>query len=167
MTPVPADLFNLPVLPGLSYQDAIITQAEESVLIAHLDELPLAPFRLKGWLGKRRTASFGGHYGFERAAIGPAQLFPTWLLPLKRRAANFARLQDSELVQALLIRYDPDAGIGWHRDRSVFEHVLGISLGANVTMRSRRRRVKGFGRAAALLACRSVYHLSGEARHGW
>jgi alkylated DNA repair dioxygenase AlkB len=40
-------------------------------------------------------------------------------------------LRPDELVQALLIRYDPGAGIGWYRDRSVFGHVIGISLGGS------------------------------------
>jgi hypothetical protein len=49
----------------------------------------------------------------------------------------------------------------------VFEHVVGLSLGTPATMRFRRRRGKGFDRAAAPLAPRSIYHLSGEARHEW
>jgi alkylated DNA repair dioxygenase AlkB len=76
-------------------------------------------------------------------------------------------LTPDDLVQALLIRYDPGAGIGWHRDRSVFEHVIGISLGAPATMRFRRRRPGGFDRASAFLEPRSVYHLTGAARHEW
>jgi 2OG-Fe(II) oxygenase superfamily len=47
------------------------------------------------------------------------------------------------------------------------EHVVGISLGTPATMRFRRRRPAGFDRASALLAPRSVYHLTGEARHEW
>jgi DNA oxidative demethylase len=70
-------------------------------------------------------------------------------------------------VQALLIRYDPGAGIGWHHDRLVFEHVIGVSLGAPATMRFRRRRSGGFDRASASLAPRSIYHMTGEARHEW
>ena len=85
----------------------------------------------------------------------------------KERAAAFAKLPDEELVQALLIRYNPGAGIGWHRDRPVFEHVVGISLGVPATMRFRQRREAGFSRASAPLAPRSVYQLSGEARHRW
>jgi DNA oxidative demethylase len=67
----------------------------------------------------------------------------------------------------LLSRYDPGAGIGWHRDRPVFEHIVGISLGAPATLRFRRRRPGGFDRASALLVPRSAYHLTGEARHDW
>ena len=67
----------------------------------------------------------------------------------------------------MLIRYDPGAGIGWHKDRPVFEHVIGVSLGNPANLRFRRRRPGGFDRFAASLAPRSVYHLSGEARHQW
>jgi DNA oxidative demethylase len=100
-------------------------------------------------------------------SFGPAEPIPNWLLPLREKAAVFARLAPNDLVQALVIRYDPGAGIGWHRDRPVFEHVLGVSLGASATMRFRRRRPGGFDRASARLAPRSLYHLAGEARHEW
>jgi alkylated DNA repair dioxygenase AlkB len=89
----------------------------------------LSPFRFQGWLGKRLTASVGWRYDFENASFGPTESIPEWRLPLRQMAAQFAHLSPDELVQALLIRYDPGAGIGWHRDRPVFEHVIGISLG--------------------------------------
>jgi alkylated DNA repair dioxygenase AlkB len=92
---------------------------------------------------------------------------PEWLLPLRQKAAAFAGLNPDELLQALLIRYDPGAGIGWHRDRPVFEHVIGVSLGAPATLRFRRRHADGFDRASVFLPPRSVYHLTGEARHDW
>jgi alkylated DNA repair dioxygenase AlkB len=92
---------------------------------------------------------------------------PDWLLHLSERAARFANVQADALVQALLIRYDPGAGIGWHRDRPVFEHVVGVSLGAAADLRLRRRLDAGFRRVTLPLAPRSVYHLSGEVRHAW
>jgi alkylated DNA repair dioxygenase AlkB len=137
------------------------------MLIVSIDAAELSPFRFHGWLGKRLTASYGWRYDFDDASFALAEAIPDWLLPLRAKAARFARLQPDELVQALLIRYDPSAGIGWHRDRPVFEHVLGISLGAPATMRFRRRKSGGFDRASALLAPRSIYHLTGEARHEW
>jgi len=118
-------------------------------------------------LGKRLTASYGWRYDFDDASFAPADPIPDWLLPLRPKAARFAGLQPGELVQAALIRYDPGAGIGWHRDRPVFDHVLGISLGAPATMRFRRHRPGGFDRASRLLAPRSIYHLTGEVRHKW
>jgi alkylated DNA repair protein (DNA oxidative demethylase) len=161
------DLFDRPTLAGLAQAEAIVTESEEQALIASIDAVELSPFRFQGWLGKRLTASFGWRYDFEDASFGRTDAVPEWLLPLRERAAQFALLSPDELVQALLIRYDPGAGIGWHRDRPVFEHVIGVSLGAPATMRFRRRRPGGFDRASAELPPRSIYHLSGEARHRW
>ena len=161
------DLFGTSILPGFEYADARVTPGEEGALIAHLEEQALSPFQFRGWLGKRLTTSFGWHYDFDNGSFGPTEPVPDWLLPLKRRSADFAGLDDRDLVQALLIRYDPGAGIGWHRDRPVFEHVVGISLGAPAKLRFRRRGERGFERASAVLAPRSIYHLSGQARHDW
>lgn len=167
MATAQADLFSAPTLPGLAYGERLLSAAEEAALIAHIDGSELAPFRFQGWLGKRLTASFGWRYDFDRARFGPTIPIPDWLLPLRERAAGFAGLASDDLVQALLIRYDPGAGIGWHRDRPVFEHVVGVSLGAAATLRFRRRLETGFERATAPLAPRSVYHLAGAARHAW
>ena len=161
------DLFGEPVLPGLAYGEEMVTPAEEAALIAAIDASGLAPFRFQGWLGKRLTASFGWSYDFDAANFAPTEPIPDWLMPIRVRAAGFAGLATEDLVQALLIRYDPGAGIGWHRDRPVFEHVVGISLGQPATLRLRRRKESGFDRASIDLAARSIYHLSGEVRHQW
>ena len=162
-----SDLFERPRFAGLTQAEDVVTQDEEQQLIASIDAVNLSPFRFHGWLGKRLTVSFGWTYDFETGRFSPSDPIPEWLLPLRANAARFAHLKPDELVQALLIRYDIGAGIGWHRDRPVFEHVVGVSLGAPATMRFRRRRAGGFDRASALLAPRSIYHLTGEARHEW
>jgi alkylated DNA repair dioxygenase AlkB len=162
------DLFPASAPAGLAYAEDFISAAEERALIAAVDGADLAPFRFQGWLGKRLTASFGWHYDFDRAAFAPTAPIPEDLLPVRDRAAAFAGLAAADLVQALLIRHDPGAGIGWHRDRPVFEHVIGISLGDPAVLRLRRRRAEGgFDRAALSVAPRSIYHLTGEARHAW
>jgi alkylated DNA repair dioxygenase AlkB len=169
MNPIPGqpDLFDEPRLAGLHQAGEFITRGEEQMLIASIDAAELAPFRFHGWLGKRLTASYGWRYDFDDASFAPAEPIPDWLLPFRAKAAGFACLEPGELVQALLLRYDPGAGIGWHRDRPVFEHVIGTSLGAPATMRFRRRKPGGFDRASVPLASRSIYHLTGEARHKW
>jgi alkylated DNA repair protein (DNA oxidative demethylase) len=169
MNPIPGqpDLFDEPPLAGLHRAGAFVTPGEEQMLIASINAAELSPFRFHGWLGKRLTSSYGWRYNFDDASFTPAEAIPDWLLPLRAKAAQFACLQPGELVQALLIRYDPGAGIGWHRDRPVFEHVLGISLGTPATMRFRKRKPGGFDRASVPLAPRSIYHLTGEARHEW
>jgi alkylated DNA repair protein (DNA oxidative demethylase) len=165
------DLFGAPrpasLPPGLRHAEDVIPAIEEAALIARLEGIEVTPFRFQGWLGKRQTASFGWRYDFDDASFGPTEPIPDFLLPLRQSAAAFAGLAAEDLVQALIVRYDPGAGIGWHRDRPVFEHVVGISLEAPATLRLRRRTTTGFDRAALPLAPRSIYHLGGEARHGW
>jgi len=162
-----ADLFDGPLVPGLATKAEIISAEEEASLIAKIDAEGLSPFRFQQWTGKRLTRSFGWSYDFESGRFTRTDPLPDWLEPVKARAATFARLAPDELVQALLIRYDPGAGIGWHKDRPVFEHVVGISLGNAATLRLRQRTAGGFTRAKAALAPRSIYHLAGEVRHQW
>lgn len=158
----------MPAVSGLAYQEGFLSPDEESALACAIDASGLAPYRFHGWLGKRLTASFGWHYDFDRASFVPAAPIPDFLLGVRERAADFAGLAADALVQALLIRYDPGAGIGWHRDRPVFDQVIGISLGEEAVLRLRRRKPGGgFLRAAQALAPRSIYHLGGEARHAW
>jgi len=161
------DLFDCPIVAGLSIRDDMISPAEEAELIARIDQTGLSPFRFQQWTGKRLTRSYGWSYDFETGTFVPTDPMPEWLGMVKARAAGFAGLAADDLVQALLIRYDPGAGIGWHKDRPVFEHVVGISLGHEATLRLRRRGAQGFERAKAGLSPRSIYHLSDEVRHQW
>jgi DNA oxidative demethylase len=161
------DLFGAPAIAGLSQAPAFVSPEEEQRLVAAIDASGLAPFQFHEWLGKRLTASFGWRYDFGDASLTRTAPIPEWLLPVRVRAATFAGIAADDFVQCLVIRYDPGSGIGWHRDRPVFEHVVGISLGSATAMRFRRRRAQGFERTSARLEPRSIYHLTGEARHLW
>lgn len=127
----------------------------------------LTPFQFQQWEGKRLTRSFGWTYDFQTGRFAPSEPIPEWLAPARERAAHFAGLAPSDLVQALVIEYGVGAGIGWHKDRPVFEHVIGISLGAATAMRFRRRIGSSFERISVPLAARSIYYLDGEARSEW
>lgn len=161
------DLFDTPVLPGITAGPDFVSPAEERALIDAIDGVGLTPFRFQQWTGKRLTHSFGWSYDFQTGALSRGTPLPDWLLPIRERAAAFAGILPEALVQVLLIRYDPGAGIGWHKDRPIYEHVIGISLGAPAQMRFRRREGQGWRRATMPLQPRGLYHLTGEARHDW
>ena len=160
-------LFDDALISGLVTREEFISAAEERDLIAAIDAIGLSPFRFQGWTGKRLTRSFGWRYDFDDASFTQAEPIPDWLLPLRERAAQFAELDPDEFAHALVVRYDPGAGIGWHRDRPQFDKVVGISLGAATTLRFRRRTDGGFRRANLKLEPRSAYLLSGEVRSHW
>ena len=66
-----------------------------------------------------------------------------------------------------MIRYGEGAGLGWHRDRPVFDDVLGISLLSTAPLRFRRRRGEKWERFTLRAEPRSLYLLRGPARSEW
>jgi alkylated DNA repair dioxygenase AlkB len=153
--------------PGLSFQEEFVSAPEEAQLLAAVETLPFKPFEFHGWTGNRETVSFGWRYDFNQARVEPAPPIPDFLLPLRARAARFAGLDPAAFEQGLVIRYDVGAGIGWHRDRPVFDQVFGLSLLSPCVLRFRRRRGAGFERFSLDAAPRSAYLLRGEIRHQW
>jgi alkylated DNA repair dioxygenase AlkB len=170
VTPAQANLFGddrPPQPPGLAYRPGFLDAAEEAALAAHLAELPFQAFQFHGFEGKRRTLSFGWRYVFDGSGLQAGEPMPEWLLPCRDRAAAWAGLAPAALEHALLTEYAPGAGIGWHRDRSVFGDVVGISLLAPARLRFRRKAAGQWERTALLAEPRSAYILRGEARTDW
>ena len=153
--------------PGLAFREGFVTPAEEAALLGAVAGLSFRPFEFHGWTGNRETVSFGWRYDFNQARVEPAPPIPDFLLPLRERAAHFAGLEPAAFEQGLVIRYEVGAGIGWHRDRPVFDRVFGLSLLSPCVLRFRRRRGTGFERFALDAAPRSAYLLNGEIRHDW
>ena len=153
--------------PGLELREEFVTGEEESALLAQIAGLPFLPFQFHGWTGNRETVSFGWRYDFSRAQLEPAPPIPQFLQALRARAATFAGLPAADFEQALVIRYQVGAGIGWHRDRPVFERVFGLSLLSPCVLRFRRRRGARFERFPLHAPRRSAYLLSGEIRDQW
>jgi alkylated DNA repair protein (DNA oxidative demethylase) len=156
-----------PIVPGLVLVEDAVSEAEEVDLEALIDAAPLAPFEFGQWRGKRLTANYGSAYDYQRARPKDAPPLPGWLADLRERLAPQVGREPSAFVQGLLIRYDPGAGIGWHRDRPQYGEVLGLSLSHPATLRLRRRTADGFERRSVELPPRSLYLLTGEVRDGW
>src|SRR5690606_40647213 len=65
------------------------------------------------------------------------------------------------------LEYPPGASIGWHRDRGVFDRIIGVSLLSPCLFRLRRKRGDRWDRTSLVAVPRSVYLLSGSARTEW
>lgn len=154
-------------IPGLALWPEAVTAEQETTLAGLVDAAPLAPFRFGQWQGKRLTANYGSGYDYQHGRVTAAPALPPWLVALRAQLAGVAGMAAGDLVQALLIRYDPGAGIGWHRDRPQYGEVLGLSLSAPTVLRLRQRTAGGFHRHSVELPRRSLYRLSGEVRRAW
>ena len=167
--PQQADLFDRPgELPaGMRYASELISPGEERALVEELARLPFREFEFHGFLGRRRTVSFGWRYDFGGGGLQRADDMPAFLLSVRERAAAFAEIDPSALQHALLIEYAPGAGIGWHRDRPVFDDVIGISLLSPCTFRLRRKAGPKWERRTLAAQPRSAYLLRGPSRTEW
>lgn len=152
---------------GFRYEKNIVTTEEETELVRQIEALALTEYEFHGYLAKRRTISFGWHYSFGKEALLKTEPVPDFLQPLRRRAADFAGLSPDDLPHILVTEYSPGTPIGWHRDREVFEDVIGVSLVSRCLFRLRRRTPKGWERYTHILDPRSCYLLRGPVRTEW
>lgn len=157
-----------PSLPeGFAYREGFLSVEEERDLATRVETLPFKGFEFQGFVGNRRVVSFGWRYDFNDRELQKADDMPLFLLPLRQRVAAFAGLDASAFQHVLVTEYSPGAGIGWHRDKAVFDEVVGISLVSPCRFRFRRKRGDKWERAAVMLEPRSVYLLKGPSRTEW
>jgi alkylated DNA repair dioxygenase AlkB len=162
------DLFGRQELPeGFRHARDLISKDHEAALVAEMQRLPFKEFEFHGFLGKRRVISFGWRYDFNGGGLQKTDDTPSFLLPVRELAAGFAEIAPAELQHVLLTEYRPGAAIGWHKDRSVFGDVIGISLLGPCTFRLRRKARNRWVRASLALEPRSVYMLRGPSRTAW
>ena len=152
---------------GMRYAADVLSPVEEQALLQEIPALPFKEFEFHGFLGKRRTVSFGWRYDFNGGGLGKANEIPEFLLPVRERAARFAGLTPGALEHALIIEYQPGAAIGWHKDRPVFDDVIGLSLRSPCTFRLRRKAGAKWERYSFVAEPRSAYLLRGPSRTAW
>ncbi len=155
-------LFEPDPLPGLSYCDDYVGEAEASALVAFIDTQPWSLELL------RRRQWYGWAYG--DTALGrpdeyQSQPMPKCFNALARRLhtdGHFPGVPDRALVN----EYFPGQGIGAHKDRDA-EHIAAVaivSLGSAVMMDFTRL---GHAMRSHYLHPRSLVTMRGEVRHKW
>lgn len=164
------------LLPGLSavprmpegflFRPDLLSAEEERDVRRRAARLSFAAFTMRGFVARREVAYFGHAYGYDARAVRPGPPFPPFLLALRERAAALAGVAPGALAMAVVIRYPPGAGIGWHRDAPAFGTVVGISLGGPARLQLREGGPGGERREVPL-APGSAYVLDGAARWGW
>jgi alkylated DNA repair dioxygenase AlkB len=157
------------ILPeGFDYRTDWITAEEEQRLMTHVEALSFSDVRMHGVIAKRKVVHFGWDYGYDSWTISPTEPIPDWLLPLQMRAAQLILVPPEAMQEVLVSRYEPGAGIGWHRDAPMFgPAVVGLSLAGTCRMRFQRTLRGKRDTAEAVLSPRSAYVLAGAARFLW
>lgn len=152
---------------GVSYWPAVVSDAESSTLVSWFATLPFKPFAFHGYLANRRIVSFGWRYDYAERTLRESEAVPEFLHPLRVRAAALASLVPQGLKQVLITEYAAGAGIGWHRDKPMFEHVIAFSFLSPCLLRLRLKRGSGWKRSSLVAEPGSAYLLRGPARREW
>jgi DNA oxidative demethylase len=153
---------------GLAYREDFVTPEEEDGLLEVFEQIEFRTIEMRGQIAKRTVRHFGLDYDYEGGELVPSDPIPDGMRFLRDRCAELMDREPEDLVQILVSRYPPGAGIGWHRDAPMFGSTIsGVSLMGACRMRF-QRTVKGERSTAAIeLAPRSAYLLAGAARWSW
>ena len=153
---------------GLVYREEFVTPAEERQLLEVIEALDFRAITMRGQTARRTVRHFGLDYDYEGGGLVPADPLPAELAWLRERCAALMQRDPEDLVQILVSRYPPGAGIGWHRDAPMFgSTIAGVSLAAPARMRFQRTVGGERSTAEVTLEPRSAYLLSGKARWAW
>jgi alkylated DNA repair dioxygenase AlkB len=157
-----------PTMPeGFRYESEVLTREMESSLLDSFRDLPFKEFEFHGYTGKRRVVSYGWQYDFNEARLRKSAGIPDFLLPVRAIAARFASLEPEALHHVLVTEYSAGAAIGWHRDKAMFDDVVGISLLSPCNFRLRRKVGEKWERASIIAEPRSAYLMRGPSRTEW
>jgi alkylated DNA repair dioxygenase AlkB len=159
-----------PKLPGgFTYVPDFINFEEEKNLIHEISRIPLRTFLFQGYEAKRKVASFGYHYSFDKRTVSKGAEIPREFEWLIERVSN--RSGGKKIFSALLItEYPVGSVINWHRDAPPFETIAGVSLLSDCVFRFRPHDKNLQGRKSIIslnATRRSLYVMEGDSRSQW
>lgn len=155
---------------GLVYRPDFLTPAEEEVLIAYLQNLPLEhPLYKDQYEAKRRHYGFGWGWNYRAQTLIPGEPLPRFLRKTQLKIAKWLQIEPARVAEALVNEYTPGSAIGWHVDNEGFEKIIGISLDGWCRMRFRPRSKIGSVKdvVSMELEPRSAYVMQGPVRWDW
>ena len=172
---------------GLVFDHDFLTVDEESELLEWFPTLPFREARFKTYYARRRVVSFhsaafaDGYDSTSDDDLAPAGPPPPPLERLREKVAAFVRTHASgdlaaadDFVHMLVSEYQPGTPIGWHRDKTHYGIVAGVSLGSRARMRFRPlpapgawTRVDPQTLIVQDLEPRSIYVMRGDIRWRW
>ena len=156
--------------PGFSYEDDFISPEEEELLTRAISQIALHPFNFQGFEAKRKVASFGYDYSFDKRKLTKGVAIPAEFNWLIERVGMQLQIPARDFAELLVTEYPPGAVINWHRDAFPFDVIAGISLAADCVFKLRPDEKEKQNKKAIInvdVRRRSLYVMQGDARLHW
>lgn len=160
-----------PIFPeGFSYFPGFITETEEKKLLELISKTEFRGFLLQGFEAKRKIASFGYDWSFEKQMLSKGKEIPGEFTSLIQKIAAYISISQENFAELLLTYYPVGSVINWHRDAPPFDLIAGISLLSDCIFKLRPHDKTKQNRKAVIsfpIQRRSLYIIQGSARTGW
>ncbi len=156
--------------PGFLYFPDFLTEPEEMQLYEDILTTDLHTFTFQGFEAKRKVASFGYDYNFEKKSLVKGKTIPQAFNFLIENVATRLSISIDEFAELLVTEYPVGSIINWHRDAPSFSLIAGISLLADCIFRLRPHDKTKQNRSSIIsfpLKRRSLYIIQGIARTDW
>jgi alkylated DNA repair dioxygenase AlkB len=155
---------------GFGYFPEFLTEAEEKELCGQVSRIPLHAFNFQGFEAKRKVASFGYDYSFDKRSLSKGKEIPAAFNTLIAKVAQQLNMAEEAFAELLVTEYPPGSMINWHRDAPPFDLIAGISLQADCVFKLRPHAKEKQGRSSVIsfpVSRRSLYVIHGSARTDW
>lgn len=171
-TSLMATLFDMQPLfpPGFSYYPEYLTVEEELQLYQEILKIELNTFMFQRFAAKRKVASFGYDYSFDKRSLSKGTDIPKAFHPLIKAVSVIIRVQIEKIGELLVTEYPVGSVINWHRDAPPFDIIAGISLQADCIFKLRPYDKTKQGRHSIIsvpVKRRSLYVMQDAARSEW
>ena len=168
MLPLFPDQSSLPI--GFKYIPDFLSLDEETALYKEIEKIPLHTFLFQGFEAKRKVASFGYDYSFDKRKLSKGTSIPPVFDHLIARVASLLSIDAHAIAELLITAYPVGAVINWHRDAPPFDVIVGISLLSDCIFKF-RPHVKAEQTRQSIIsypvARRSLYIIRDAARTDW
>lgn len=155
---------------GFAYTPDFISKKEEIWLCKEIEKINLHTFIFQGFEAKRKVASFGYDWSFEKRVLSKGEDIPAAFDFLIKRVGEYLFIKPEDFAELLVTAYPIGSVINWHRDAPPFDLIAGISLLSDCKFRLRPYDKKKQGRKSIIslpVNARSLYVMQGEARSEW
>jgi alkylated DNA repair dioxygenase AlkB len=160
-----------PILPtGFSYHENFLTLGEEQELCKEILNIGMHTFLFQGFEAKRKVASFGYDWSFEKRILSKGKDIPSVFDSLINKVAMYLNIDRNQFAELLVTEYPIGSVINWHRDAPPFDIIAGISLASDCTFKLRPHDKSKQGRGSVIslpVRRRSLYLMQGPARSEW
>jgi alkylated DNA repair dioxygenase AlkB len=155
---------------GFHYFPDFLSESEEENLYREVLKVELHDFNFQGFIAKRKTASYGFDYSFDKRKLSEGKEIPPAFHSVIEKAAHWLSLPAQAFAELLVTEYPVGSVINWHRDAPPFDVIAGISLLSDCIFRLRPYNKEKQNRKSIIsfpVKRRSLYIMQGASRSEW